>query len=152
MPPGAPAPLPKSSAKLDVVEFRDQPLGEAMRLFSEQTGFNIVASPEARKVECFALFAERHARGRPGGPVQIKRPVAQAGPGIGMIRIYTAKEYQRDLSSFREEQTEVFTLLYPNPVDVATAIRSIYGDRVILNLQSPRPGHLPGLDSAVQPL
>ena len=54
----------------------------------------------------------------------------------GIIRIYTAKEYQRDLSSFREEQTEVFTLLYPNPVDVASAIRSVYGDRVILNLQS----------------
>ena len=57
-------------------------------------------------------------------------------PATGVISIYTTKEYQRDLGSFREEQTEVFTLLYPNPVDVATAIRSIYGDRVILNLQS----------------
>jgi general secretion pathway protein D len=55
-------------------------------------------------------------------------------PESGIIHIYTNKEYQRDLTSFREEQTEVFVLLYPNPVDVATAIRSVYGDRVVLNL------------------
>ena len=55
----------------------------------------------------------------------------------GVIRIYTTKEYQRDLSSFREkEKTGVFTLLYPNPLDVANAIRSLYGDRVIINIQS----------------
>ena len=35
---------------LEVVEFRDQPLDEALRLFSAQTGLNIVASPEARKI------------------------------------------------------------------------------------------------------
>ena len=41
----------------------------------------------------------------------------------GIVRIYTTEEYERNLASFRDEQTKVITLLYPNPVDVAVAIR-----------------------------
>jgi general secretion pathway protein D len=46
----------------------------------------------------------------------------------GIIRIYTTDEYESDIGSFREEKTQVFTLLYPNPVDVAIAIQSLFGD------------------------
>ena len=43
--------------------------------------------------------------------------------------IASADEYERDLASFREEETQVFTLLYPNPV----AVSQVFGDRVQLN-------------------
>ena len=43
------------------------------------------------------------------------------------------EEYEENLASFRDEQTHVFTLLYPNPVDAAVAIRDLFGDRVVLN-------------------
>ena len=45
----------------------------------------------------------------------------------GVIRIHTTEEYEANLASFREEQTQVFTLLYPNPVDAAVAIRDLFG-------------------------
>ena len=51
----------------------------------------------------------------------------------GIIRIATREEYERDLTSFRDEETRVFTLLYPNPTAVAQAIQHVYGDRVQLN-------------------
>ena len=82
----APEPIATPSAvtsrKLDVVEFREQPLGELLRLFCAQTGYNIVASPEARKVEVSLYLHDVTRRGRPGRLVQVQRPVAQAGQGI----------------------------------------------------------------------
>ena len=66
MPPGVPAPLPKSSAKLDVVEFRGIALEAALRAFAEQTGLNIVASPEASKTQVTIYLRNVTADGRPG--------------------------------------------------------------------------------------
>lgn len=48
----------------------------------------------------------------------------------GIIRVYTVGEFRRDLASFRDEQTEIFTLLYPNSFDIANAISDLFGDRV----------------------
>ena len=56
----------------------------------------------------------------------------------GIIRISTTEEYERDLASFRDEQTRVFTLLYPNPLAVAQAIQHVFGDRVELNVRQQR--------------
>ena len=128
---------PNSSTKLDVIEFRGIALEAAMRTFSEQTGLNIVASPEASKTQVTIYLHNVTADAALDAMCTANDLWHKQDKESGIIRIYTAKEYQRDLTSFREEQTEVFTLLYPNPVDVANAIRSVYGDRVILNLQSP---------------
>jgi general secretion pathway protein D len=48
----------------------------------------------------------------------------------GIVRVYTVGEFRQDLASFREEQTEVFTLLYPNANDIARAISDLFGERV----------------------
>ena len=36
---------------IEMIDFRDQELGEAMRLFSEQSGINIVPSTDANKIK-----------------------------------------------------------------------------------------------------
>lgn len=51
----------------------------------------------------------------------------------GTFRIMTTGEYQRDLVVYREDITRVFNLLHPNPVNVATAVRDLYGGRVLLS-------------------
>lgn len=43
-------------------------------------------------------------------------------------------EYEQSLASFREEQTETFTLLYPNALEVASVIYGLYPERVFLSL------------------
>jgi general secretion pathway protein D len=48
----------------------------------------------------------------------------------GIVRVYTVGEFRQDLASFREEQTEIFTLLYPNANDIARAISDLFGERV----------------------
>ncbi len=118
---------------LVLVDFRDQMLDEAIRIFSEQSGLNIVASVQAsqKKVNLFL---------RNVMPIDVLDSLTKThdlyyrvDENSGIVRIYTTDEYERNLASFREEQTDVFTLLYPNPIEVAVAIRDLFGDRVRLN-------------------
>jgi len=118
---------------IELVDFRDQDLGQAMRLFSEQSGINIVASTNANDMKINLYL--RNVR-----PMDVLENLTKThdlyfriDEESGVIRIYTTEEYEENLASFREEQTRVFTLLYPNPVDAAVAIQNLFGDRVELN-------------------
>ena len=118
---------------IELVDFRDQELGQAMRLFSEQSGINIVASTQANTMKVNLYL--RNVR-----PMDVLENLTKThdlyfriDEKSGVIRIYTTDEYEENLASFREEQTKVFTLLYPNPVDAAVAIRDLFGDRVELS-------------------
>ena len=135
-PPASPGLANAPAQRLSLVEYRDTPLSEAIRLFSEQTGLNVVASPDARKIPVSLYLRNVTAETALATLCKSNSLWFRQDAQSGVVTIYTTKEYQSDLASFREEQTEVFTLLYPNPVDVATAIRSIYGNRVVLNTES----------------
>jgi general secretion pathway protein D len=50
----------------------------------------------------------------------------------GIFVLATPEEIRGDLSAFRSNQTEVFTLLYPNASDVVRAIGDVFGPRVIV--------------------
>jgi general secretion pathway protein D len=126
-----PARLPD---RLDVVEFREIPLADAMRILSEQSGLSLAASPDARKISVSLYLKNVTADGAIDALCKANNLWSRTDPKSNVTFLYTTEEYQRDLTSFREEKTEVFTLLYPNPVDVASAIRNLYGTRVVLNL------------------
>jgi general secretion pathway protein D len=118
---------------LELVEFRGIPLFEAMRLLSEESGLKIVPSEQADPIPV-SLFLQNVT------PLTVVAAVCQANgliyrrdPDTGIVRIFTTRENQRDLTAFREQQTEVFTLLYPNAVNVAGAIRDLFGARVLLS-------------------
>lgn len=118
---------------LELVDFRGETIDQVVRSFSELANLNIVASAEASKVE-INLFLRNVM------PMDVLENLTKThdlyyrvDENSGIIRIYTTAEYERNLASFREERTQVFTLLYPNPVDVAVAIRDLFGDRVQLN-------------------
>lgn len=138
--PGRPDPVPRRAdePEFELFEFRDLPLGEALRLFSEQTGMNVVASREAAD-KTVSLYLRNVT---PSAALQALAKSndlwTRVDPENGIVHISTTEEYDRDLATFRDEQTEVFTLLYPNPVDVARTIQSIFGDRVYLTLDDTR--------------
>ena len=118
----------------ELFEFRDLPLSEALRLFSEQTGLNAVASREAGE-QRVSLYLRKVT------PTAAIQALAKANNlwtrldvDSGVLHVSTTEEYDRDLATFRDEQTEVFTLLYPNPTDVARTIQSVFGDRVRMTL------------------
>ena len=118
---------------IEMVDFRDQDLGAAMRLFSEQSGINIVPSTDANKVKVNLFLRDVKAMDVLENLTKTHDLYYRTDEKSGVIRIHTTEEYEENLASFRDEQTKVFTLLYPNPVDAAVAIRDLFGDRVVLN-------------------
>ena len=118
---------------IEMVDFRDIDLGAAMRLFSEQSGINIVPSTDANKVKVNLFLRDVKAMDVLENLTKTHDLYYRTDEKSGVIRIHTTEEYEENLASFRDEQTKVFTLLYPNPVDAAVAIRDLFGDRVVLN-------------------
>ncbi len=118
---------------IELVDFRDQELGQAMRLFSEQSGINIVASTQANTMKVNLYLRDVRPMDVLENLTKTHDLYFRIDEKSGVIRIYTTDEYEENLASFREEQTKVFTLLYPNPVDAAVAIRDLFGDRVELS-------------------
>jgi len=118
---------------IELVDFRDQELGQAMRLFSEQSGINIVASTKANTLKINLYLRDVRPMDVLENLTKTHDLYFRIDEKSGVIRIYTTEEYEENLASFREEQTKVFTLLYPNPVDAAVAIRDLFGDRVELS-------------------
>lgn len=125
--------IPHRAEKMELIEFDDVPLHEAMRLFSDQSGLNVITSTEAGKIRITVFL--KHVT-----PIDALEAIVKANglfyrveASSGIVRIATLAEYEKDLSSFREEQTRVFTLLYPNPSAVAQVIKQVFGNRVQLN-------------------
>jgi general secretion pathway protein D len=118
---------------IELVDFREQTLDEVIRSFAEQSKLNIVASQEASKVPINLYLHDVRAMDVLENLTKTHNLFFRIDERSGIIRIYTTEEYESNLASFRDEQTQVFTLLYPNPVDVAVAIRDLFGERVQLN-------------------
>lgn len=124
----APGPMVK------LINFRDVKLLDALAILSEQTGLNLVASSEAAKISISLTL--RNVPARLAVETLCKANNLWFKDDSGILRVMTALESQRDLTSFREEKTQVFSLLYPNAVQIGVAIRDLYGDRVQLSLGS----------------
>ncbi len=119
--------------QIELIEFDDITLAEAMRLFAEQSGLNVITSAEAGKTMVTAYLKRVTAINALEAIVKANGLFYRIEPNSGIVRIATLKEYEKDLASFREEQTRVFTLLYPNPTAVAQVIQQVFGDRVQLS-------------------
>jgi general secretion pathway protein D len=131
--PGGETGDPVADTPLEIVEFRDLPLIEAMRLLSLQSGLKIVPSAEAARAVVSLYLHDVSPLTAVASICQANGLIYRRDPVTGIVRIFTTAENRRDLTAFREDQTEVFTLLYPNAMSVATAIRDLFGpDRVRL--------------------
>lgn len=125
------SPLPGATLKrMALIEFRGVSLGEAMKDFGEQSGLNIITSPEAAKVEITVYLRNVTAKDALDSVAKANELYYKIDEQSGIVRISTTKEYRKSLSEFQEERTEVFTLLYLNPYAVALAIRNTFGERV----------------------
>lgn len=128
-----PAPVAAMEKELALIEFENVSLADAMRLFAEQSGLNVITSTEAGKT-MLTVYLKNVT------PIDALEAIVKANglfyrieSNSGIVRIATLQEYEKDLSSFREEQTRVFTLLYPNPAAVAQVIQQVFGERVQFN-------------------
>jgi general secretion pathway protein D len=126
--------LDMSGPKLKVIEFNDIPLQEAARILSERVNLKIVPTSKAAEVQVSLYLRDVPPMVAVDALTKAHGLFWRRDSETEIIRIFTVDEYEADLAGFREEETEVFTLLYPNPLDIALAIRDLFGDRVVLNM------------------
>ncbi|MCK6439664.1 MAG: hypothetical protein L6Q71_05620 [Planctomycetes bacterium] len=113
---------------------RDIPLGEALRRLSERTGLNVVASAKAEKRAVSIHLNKVTPMAAVQAICSANQLWFQRDDATGVVRVSTAEEYKSDLESFRHEQTQDFTLMYANAIEVALAVRDLFGERVELSL------------------
>ena len=130
---GAPPAAPVRGA-LRHVEFHDVPLADALRMLAEQSGNNYSCSAAAGQTPASVSLRWVSAQTAVEELCKTHGLWFRRDEQSGIVRVMTMAEFERDLVSFHEEKDEVFTLLYPNVLEVAAAIRDLYGDRVRLSL------------------
>ena len=124
---------PDLTDRLQVIQYDNVSLADAMKLFSEETGHNVICSAAAGTTQINAYLRDVTPLDALEAIVKANGLFFRIDEKSKIVRISTAEEYEKDLTNFREEQTRVFTLLYPNPVAVAQVIAHVYGDVVELN-------------------
>lgn len=129
-----PPPGPEASIQVERIELRmGTRMDDALRLLSEVTGVNLVATPEAAKLTVSG-FVLQGVSAREALEALCKTHQLWFRRDGSIIRVMTAEEYQKDLTVVREPVTRVFNLLHPNPMAVGGAIRDLFGSRVRLSI------------------
>ena len=132
LPLAAPTNMPNEFIRY--LESEKVPLSTLMRLVADQTGVNI-SSSDATANKTVSIFLRNVT-----ADAAVEEVCRATGlwfrrePNGNVIRITTMQEYNDNLSTFREEVTETFTLLYPNVIEVASVIYGLYPDRTLLSL------------------
>lgn len=119
---------------LRYLEATKVPLERLLRLVSDQAGVNISASEDAAKRDVSVFLRNVSAATAVEEICRTTGLWFRREPETDVLRVTTMAEYAENLSSFREERTESFTLLYPNVIEVASVIYGLYPERTMLSL------------------
>ncbi|MDP1772702.1 MAG: hypothetical protein Q8L15_10495 [Methylobacter sp.] len=122
------------SRVIEQIEFRDITVGDALRILSEQSSLNIIASKEAADVHV-TMFLRRVT------PIEVIEAISKTYNlwykrdfDSNIVRLYTVKEYRLEQVEFKKEETEIFTLKNAkNALDLAETIQNLFSSRVRLS-------------------
>ena len=119
---------------LSYLESEKVPIGVLMRLVSDQSGVNVSVSDKAAKNAASIFLRNVTADAAVEEVCRATGLWFRREPNGSVIRVMTMDEYSENLNTFREERTEMFTLLYPNVIEVASVIYGLYPDRTLISL------------------
>ncbi|MCG3117794.1 MAG: hypothetical protein LLH30_19155 [Candidatus Manganitrophus sp. SA1] len=131
-------------SKIVRLELKQAKVADALRLISELSGMNAVATEEAGKKQINLYLQEVTARQAIDTLAKISNLWYREDKETRTFRVMTTEEFQKDLVIFREDFTRVFNLLHHNTVSLARVISDLYGERVILSLGEDEGDSLTG--------
>lgn len=127
---------PAHGQVISTLDFRNISIADALKILSDQTGINVIASEKAGRIKT-ALFL------REVSPQDVLEALAKAyhlwyqeDPRSGIVRVYTTEEFRLGQNETLSDNTEIFTLLHTNAADIGYAIRDLFGSRVSLSFGS----------------
>ncbi len=123
----------QNSAAMEIaeLEFKGTRLMDIIRVLSEDSKKNIIATPEAAEKEVSIFLKQVTLE-------QAIKAICRISDlwyrydkeGKGTFRIMTKEEYSKDLVVGEDDDIRVFTLRNPNVIAIASAIEDLYGNRV----------------------
>lgn len=124
-----PAPAPTNKIRMD---FREAQIIQVVRLLSELSGINIVATEKAGEVKASIFLQDVTVEGALDAVCKAAGLWYRKDERTGVWRVMTLEEYQRDIVVYRAEHTKVLTLRNSNVVAAANAVAALFGARVKL--------------------
>lgn len=125
----------RKSDKIALLEFRDISVGDALRILSDQSGLNVIASEQASKIK-MTMYLHDIA------PMDVLEAMAktynlwyQKDRRSGVVRVYTVQEFRLGRVDYKNEKNKIYTFKHErNALDFAYIIQDLYGyERVRLN-------------------
>jgi len=114
------------------IEFKEARVQDAVRVISELTKTNIVATSEAGK-KLITIFVRNLAVSDIVDSIcRVSGLWYRYNPQTKIFIVMTTEEYQRDIVVYRYEPTRMFQLKYLNVGIAARTISDLFGDRVEL--------------------
>jgi len=134
-------PVPVFSEKheriINRMEFNQADMLDVARALADTSGLNFVVTEDAAKKKITVFLQDISVQNALETITKNAGLWFRRDKESGAYRIMTTKEYQRDLVVYREDTTRVFSMLNPNPMIIAGAIRDLYPNRVILSFGMP---------------
>jgi type II secretory pathway component GspD/PulD (secretin) len=133
----SPALPQKHERIINRLEFNQADMLDVARALADTSGLNFVATEEAAKKKITVFLQDISVQNALETITKNAGLWYRRDKESGAYRIMTTKEYQQDLIVYREDTTRVFSMLNPNPMIIAGAIRDLYPTRVILSFGTP---------------
>ena len=125
-------PDPDNPGRLSQARFVGVPLARAADELGRVANANIVVSRSAADQQVTITLRNIDLKGALDAIAIAQGLVSRQESDSGVYILATPDEIRGDLPAFRSNQTEVFTLLYPNAGDVVRAIGDVFGQRVVV--------------------
>ncbi|MEM6932764.1 MAG: DUF3438 family protein [Pseudomonadota bacterium] len=139
-----------SGAFIQKLEFRDTSVSEALRLISELSGSNVIATSEAGDRRLTMIVRNTTVRGAIATIARVTGLSFTFDRETNAYLLLTPQEFSNDVVVIRDGNTRIFTLRNQNVVTAALTIEKLFGDRVSLDLDTEDPDALVIDDSPIQ--
>jgi general secretion pathway protein D len=128
------APVAYFDKKIEQIEFRDISVGDALRILSEESNINIIASQKAAEMWVTMFLRKVTALEVIDALSKTYNLWYQYDKQSNIIRVYTVKEYRSEEVEFKKEETEIFTMKNAkNALDLAETIQNLFYERVYIS-------------------
>ncbi|MEW6103257.1 MAG: hypothetical protein AB1630_05500 [bacterium] len=114
--------------KISVFDFKETPMSDVLKVFTDLTGKNVVASEEIMDFK-ITLFLKRVS------PQETLKTMCKLynlwfSEEDNVIRIMTTEEYEKELTICYDEKIVVHRLKYASCLAVANLLDNLFGDRI----------------------
>lgn len=128
-----PAPVKSDTTVIGDVDFRDIRIIDAVRLASDLSGMNIVATSKVAEQKVTLFLQGTTVRNLIENICRVTGLWYRHDRATNTYLVMSQEEFQRDVMVFRADYTRVLTLKHHNVVSAANAIKGLYGRRVVLS-------------------